>query len=468
MCRRWRRLALQLPASLELDLCELHEQFDEADEVQAALDEVLPALRQRAVRKLELNGCTSVLPRQAPALLARAFFPQLRRRAPTHACCKYMPKTRASAGAALLSSEQRTMPASQPPFLPCCAHVQADAGRRQPAPLLFLPLPLPLPGEPGAEDPGPGGGRDGAGGHSPQVPAGLPPRSRPPRPGPPLASPPQPASLSYKVPCSLPPCQTAFLPPPCRSGLEPQLRLLCLSFNVPPRLLLACVASHVRPAAVALSTHSGPCAWMWVPQLRALSVYLRDGGLGGDCARLGQGIAAMPQLESLTVLDVRPPASAPPYVLPGLAALPRLAKLSVQGSVPRGAWECPHLTALLCAAVSRLHLPTHAGPPQPRLRCTGLRQLRLVDCSFEAEASFPSTLCTLSQLTSLALLWNHGDMAAPELAQLQQQARLRGGLLGSGTRSALPPAFSQLRWAAGSGLAACSGTAGLGRALPWG
>lgn len=94
VCRRWRQLALDLPATLSLYFCELHDDDSEDESAGgtadlaatlAALHTLLPVLGRRAIHRIVVLGCTVAMPPQAPALLARALFPQLRRRALTHA-----------------------------------------------------------------------------------------------------------------------------------------------------------------------------------------------------------------------------------------------------------------------------------------------------------------------------------------------------------------------------------------------
>lgn len=82
MCRRWRQIALQLPASLTIDLCEAHdlELGPNADErFAAAVEALLPHLRCRRIVALSISGCTSVLAPEVPVRLAGALYPELSR-----------------------------------------------------------------------------------------------------------------------------------------------------------------------------------------------------------------------------------------------------------------------------------------------------------------------------------------------------------------------------------------------------
>lgn len=186
---------------------------------------------------------------------------------------------------------------------------------------------------------------------------------------------------------------------------------------------------------MALATHAGPTAAMWLPQLRKLCMHLR---ISTHVGLFNQGLLALSQLETLSLADVRPGVvGSTAASLPNLQRLPRLRELVVAGSVPAAAWACPHLTSLLCGSAAGMVLP-HRAP----VRCTALRQLMLRDCTFAGDCSLTAQLGTLAALTSLAVLHvRDGDR--------QQWQLLHGGTLGSGTRSALPPSFSQLRRAAG-------------------
>lgn len=78
-CRRWRQLALQLPCTLHIDLCELHELGFEGDPegALAAIQRVLPGLAARRVTEMAVSGCTAACAAPLPGLLARTFFPHL-------------------------------------------------------------------------------------------------------------------------------------------------------------------------------------------------------------------------------------------------------------------------------------------------------------------------------------------------------------------------------------------------------
>lgn len=82
------------------------------------------------------------------------------------------------------------------------------------------------------------------------------------------------------------------------------------------------------------------------------------------------------------------------------------------GFQPVAAWQCRHLTALLCAN-SSVQFDEYAG-----VLCTRLQRLELRSCPLP-DGTFPVALCSLGQLTSLHLI----------------RCRL----------SRLPPAFSNLR-----------------------
>lgn len=79
VCRRWRRLVLQLPASLSIDLCALHDLGLDEDAAAAAIERLLPHLSCRNAEALAVVGCTVELAPQVPAALARALYPELRR-----------------------------------------------------------------------------------------------------------------------------------------------------------------------------------------------------------------------------------------------------------------------------------------------------------------------------------------------------------------------------------------------------
>jgi hypothetical protein len=200
-----------------------------------------------------------------------------------------------------------------------------------------------------------------------------------------------------------------------------------------PASLLEIVRTEVEPAAVAIATYSGPQAYMWLPQLRKLSLRLNS---SVDETRLEQGLPALLQLESLALIDLRRANYLSAFMLPSLPSLPRLRKLSTQGVMPLSAWRCPHLTSLACRGMVNAMVPVGMQPG-----CPPLRQL-LLEGSFGGPASsFPAQFCALSSLTSLALLW---DMSAKHSVALAQVGHF-GQRLGFGTASALPAAFSQLR-----------------------
>ena len=80
VCRRWRRLALQrLPASLDIDFCELHEMGLDYVDAEEALEELLPHIEARSIDQCCLQGCTAAVAPALPAKLARAVFPQVRK-----------------------------------------------------------------------------------------------------------------------------------------------------------------------------------------------------------------------------------------------------------------------------------------------------------------------------------------------------------------------------------------------------
>ena len=60
MCRRWRRIALRLPASL-------------------SLEPLLPLLRKRRITALSVSGCLASLPVALPASLIRTLSRRLHR-----------------------------------------------------------------------------------------------------------------------------------------------------------------------------------------------------------------------------------------------------------------------------------------------------------------------------------------------------------------------------------------------------
>ena len=73
MCRSWRRLALQLLASLSIKLCALHEEGLDLDEEQAAaaIERLLPHLTARNIATLRISGCTAALAPVVPVQLAQ-------------------------------------------------------------------------------------------------------------------------------------------------------------------------------------------------------------------------------------------------------------------------------------------------------------------------------------------------------------------------------------------------------------
>lgn len=81
VCHRWRQLALQLPASLSIDLCGLcGAGFGLAErDVTAGLERLLPHLKCRRIASLSITGCSCALAATTPARLARVLYPQLRR-----------------------------------------------------------------------------------------------------------------------------------------------------------------------------------------------------------------------------------------------------------------------------------------------------------------------------------------------------------------------------------------------------
>lgn len=81
--------------------------------------------------------------------------------------------------------------------------------------------------------------------------------------------------------------------------------------------------------------------------------------------------------------------------------------------LPVAAWCCPHLTSLLCKDGSLQQLTGGAA-----VECTGLQRIKLWNCAMPHDC-FPAALCSLSQLSALALI-------NCELSEL-------------------PPAFSKLR-----------------------
>jgi len=79
VCRRWRQLALQLPASLSVYFCSV-DKIGPLQEVSAvAVERLLPHLQCRRITALRITGCTSTLAPEVPGRLARPLYPELRR-----------------------------------------------------------------------------------------------------------------------------------------------------------------------------------------------------------------------------------------------------------------------------------------------------------------------------------------------------------------------------------------------------
>lgn len=83
VCRRWRRLALQLPSSLSIDMGKLHslDKRRPGEAAAAALKRLLPHLNCRCIASLDLydEEVDYQLSPEFPALLARAVYPELHR-----------------------------------------------------------------------------------------------------------------------------------------------------------------------------------------------------------------------------------------------------------------------------------------------------------------------------------------------------------------------------------------------------
>lgn len=86
MCRRWRRLALQLPASLSIDLEQLEDLVADQEACAATVERLLPHLRCRNIVAMKVCNWTSCLAPEVPALLARAIYPELLRWVPGAKC----------------------------------------------------------------------------------------------------------------------------------------------------------------------------------------------------------------------------------------------------------------------------------------------------------------------------------------------------------------------------------------------
>ena len=75
-CRRWRRLALGLPATLRIKFCELHDQGLDYRSAEAEFAGLLPHIAARTIEACALQGCTEAVAPALPAQLARAAFPR--------------------------------------------------------------------------------------------------------------------------------------------------------------------------------------------------------------------------------------------------------------------------------------------------------------------------------------------------------------------------------------------------------
>ena len=197
------------------------------------------------------------------------------------------------------------------------------------------------------------------------------------------------------VPLTAPPapCPRALLPCSCLPGT---LRLLEVGMHSPPPALMHALRRHLLHAAVEQTAVCGPpAAHMWLPQLRSCQVHILT---QADVAVVSAGLGpALPQLQSLTLIDRRPNALRGTLVLPGLELLPRLAKLVAVGSMPAQVWLCPQLTSL-CLRSAGMWFPATAT-----LRCPALRQLKLEGDLFP-DGHFPRALCTASGLTGLTII----------------------------------------------------------------
>lgn len=165
---------------------------------------------------------------------------------------------------------------------------------------------------------------------------------------------------------------------------------------------------------------------------------------------LAAGLAQLPSLESLHLVDWRSPTRAgtgvaDPLALPGLDQLPGLRHVRCEGGVPPELWRCSQVTKLECIRaelqlLSSLQL------------LYGLRRLALTSCRLPDADAFPAALGPgLARLQQMALLSCDMPGAAafpPALCPaLGQLTRLRlGSLAPSSLRNtrALPAAFSQL------------------------
>lgn len=82
--------------------------------------------------------------------------------------------------------------------------------------------------------------------------------------------------------------------------------------------------------------------------------------------------------------------------------------------MPESAWQCPHLTSLVLKRVQGITTASIGT-----LRCTGLRQLHLVSCTFGG-GLLPEQLCTrLTQLSQLALMKTNVASLPPALSKLR-------------------------------------------------
>lgn len=78
VCQRWHRIALQLPASLSINLCDSCSLGLDEQQMMAEVEQLLPHLSCRRIVELHITGCTCVLPAKLPNRLARALYPDLR------------------------------------------------------------------------------------------------------------------------------------------------------------------------------------------------------------------------------------------------------------------------------------------------------------------------------------------------------------------------------------------------------
>jgi hypothetical protein len=86
--------------------------------------------------------------------------------------------------------------------------------------------------------------------------------------------------------------------------------------------------------------------------------------------------------------------------LPGLESLPALRALHCCGRVPAQAWRCPQLEVL---SLEECHVRIPPMPEGDDVVLPALQRLRLECCTLDDDC-FPAQLCSLGQLSSLAIL----------------------------------------------------------------